>query len=343
MRKNLFLIVFVLIASIVSAQEYIAENPEIVTVFPCGTNEGQLGYNDIDEFCGPRAFCFNSNKELVINDYVNERICIFNQDFVFLKSIKLDNYMVGNRIEVNSDNFISYYGYTGIQKFNKEGYTVFKIDLRHSKLFHDIRSDGLYTVGDVVFGYKDDGELFGFDNLSSSSITNNKRDPLTAQQIINKLEKYSNNLRIEKGVFDNRQLLSKSVSEVPERSEYSNEYIIYKDGQLLSRDFETIQKVRTVTKELYSVSINNDLLDLYNKHKDIKNKIFYGEDKSENQYFRMREYIFVLNSRGLPIKSIKCVDRDNITSGYVLSDEGDIYYLNSTEDGHYLYRFKRDW
>ena len=354
--KRLAFCLLILFVMDLSAQDFAIKEPQLVTIFPAGDSESSFGYrytrSGSGDSGGPTAFCFDSDGNLVVSDTVNKRISIFDQNWQPLKTIELDYSFGAYRMEIDTKgNFIGYYGKSGIKKIDAEGNTHLFLYVAGEEIADNIRSDGFYVIDNLVVAYnKYNGGLIGFKNLTPDYKENNKKPILNTQQVIRELEQSSySSVQIEKKESSVPMQRSQSTSSVPRRVTSGDEYVILKDGELLSRDFNTIQQSGSTqsqvlkSTQLEAMSEDNGLISLFTKYKDIHDKIYYGKDNDGNEYWKFRAYMFVLDLSGVPIKAIELQRGLGRTTGFVLSGAGDIYYMHTTENGHYLYRYKRDW
>ena len=353
-RLTLFIILLLIIINI-SAQDFTEKEPELVTIFPVGDSEESLGYRKLRSGSGnggPTAIGFDQNENLIVNDSINQRISIFDKNWQPVRIINLTKASESTKLEIDIEgNIIGYYGNTGIETFDASGKAIFFLYLGGEKISDDIRNDGLYIIDNMIVAYnRNNGEIIGFNNLTPDYKENNKKPILNTQQVIRELERSSRSVEIEKKESAIPMQRLQSFSNVPARETSGVEYVILQDGEVLSRDFDTIQQNKPIQTQVFKstqsgvMSENDGLLSLFNKYKEHPVKFYHGKDNSGNEYWEFGKYLFVLDLNGIPFKAIKLqeggLDR---TTGFAMSEDGEIYYMHSTETGHYLYKYERDW
>ena len=355
MRKIVALILFIFLITTLNAQEFREIEPQLVTVFPFGNSESSLGYRNITDGKvdgWPTAFCFDLDENLIVSDWVNRRMSYFDENWQSIKIIDLTEDILPTRMKVDIEgNFICYYGREGIRKIDSEGNTLFFLYVAGEDIADDIRSDGFYVVDDMVLAYNiNNGTVIGFDNLTSDYKENNIKPTLNTEQVIRELERSHSSIQIEKKESLIPMQRSQSSSGVPRRVTSEDEYVILKDGEPLSRDFDTIyqrnnnqdQNIRL--NQLRAAPIDNDIMLLFDKYKDRRSKYYYGKDGDGNNYWELSRKIFVLDANGVPIDAFDLEGtRPRRTTRPVISDNGDIYYMSLDNRGHLLYKIERDW
>lgn len=353
MKKIVSLILFIFLITTLCAQEFREIEPQLVAVFPIGNSDSSLGYRNITDGKvdgWPTAFCFDLDGNLVVSDWVNKRMSYFVQNWQPIKTIDLTKDILPTRMEVdNKGNFICYYGSVGIAKINANGNIIFFLHVAGEDISSDIRSDGFYVVDDMVLAYnRNNGGIIGFKDLTPDYKENNKNPILNTQQVIRELERSYGSVQIEKkeSVLPSLRTLS---SGVPSRA-VKDDYVILQDGELLSRDFNTIQQSGSTqsqmlkSTQLESMSEDNDLILLFDKYKDRRSKYYYGKDSDGNNYWELSRKMFVLDANGVPIDAFDLEGtRPRRTTRPVISDNGDIYYMSLDKRGHLLYKIVRDW
>ncbi|MDC7125256.1 MAG: hypothetical protein PQJ46_06805 [Spirochaetales bacterium] len=342
----ILLVLFVVTNYMLWSQELPVRTGELVKTFPIGSGDGALGYDYKEISDGndvrPTGFCFDENGNLYICDNVNWRICIFDKDLNFIRAIEDSPIVEAVDMEVIDGDIIADFGISGIMKMDSDGNEIFTISTMGKAIESEISDDGFFIDGDMVFAYKDDGGLVGFKNPGVDNVKNFK-NILDTDSVVEEILKNHPNLKIEKGAVEQKR--SFSSSGVPQRTTSSdNGYHIYQNGEPLYRDYDRFKEIVGLDDGVLTraVSESNEYSVYFEKYKKYSMKINVP-NKEGNTFWevRSRRYI-VLNELGLPIAGFK-LNQLYRAPGAAMSPEGDVYYLNSDDTGHHLYKIERDW
>ncbi len=132
MEMKQIIILFISLIINLEAQDFAEKVSGLVTVFPIGETSSSLGYQvqPDSDFRWPTTICFDSDGNLVVSDFLNKRISIFDQNWEALRTVALDHYFSPSIMKIDSEgNYIGYLGQHGIIKFDKEGNTIFFLDV----------------------------------------------------------------------------------------------------------------------------------------------------------------------------------------------------------------------
>ena len=270
--KRFSILLIILVISTVSlwAQEFPERKSELVKVFPVGEKDGffSLASTSKDVY-GPAIFCFDSKGILIVIDSGNKRICIFDNNYNFIRSINNSPIVEPSRIEVDKDgNIIGYYSDKGIRKIDSNGNHVFYIYVTDKNIYENIRSDGFYVSDNLVFAYTRDNRGFiGFLNPGPDYKENN-RNVLNTQEVMREIERNHPNLNIERRIDQPPALLQRSDSRrptVPTRQ--TEEYVVTENGVKLSRDFDSLVKPDSPAGIVQNrMVVDNDLIALFEEY-----------------------------------------------------------------------------
>jgi hypothetical protein len=353
-RRKILLIVMMILTICLWAQDFPDSEPVLVKIFPVGTGTGELGFfkemtpDGVWIGSGPSApstLCFNEDRLLYICDTINKRICIFDGNYNYIRSIDPSPIIEPGLLEIDDEgNLIGSFGRYGIQKMdNNSGKELIQIFLYGEKILDEVSSDGLFIIDNLVLAYKrDNGGLIGFKNPGTDYKENN-RNILNTQEVMREIERNHPTIRVETGIGPSiQQKNSSSRQIVPSRQK--EEYAIYENGVQLSRNFDSFMALKSQdgTVQIKSFAGESQYSALLEKYINTRTKVLLGTDNDNNTYWLFRVGIFVFNPSNVPIAAFR-MEREIRTTKPVVSPSGDVYYMYSDETGHYLYKYERDW
>ena len=136
MFKNLILIlIFILTALIIYPQDIPNYDMNEIHVFNKGSDNEEIGVNlKAPTMRGPSAFAFDAKGNLYISDMLNDRLQMFDQQFIYSKTFKDSFSKYARQLLIDdNENFLTYYNGEAIAIDDSKGEKKSYLSITESK------------------------------------------------------------------------------------------------------------------------------------------------------------------------------------------------------------------
>ena len=317
MQNKIFIIIILLLSLNAFSQIIDNINDELCIIIKNGTKENELLYDKNTRPMGPTAISIYKNK-FIIADSLNSRLVIYDQYFNFIKSIKNETYAENNiffpyNIKLDSKENIYLSQPSGFLKLKMNGEKNYYIE-RKQTILNEQKDYKFYIVDDIPYFY---GKKELYKITEEGNIEKNIKKKMEQLNIFSTLDQNKNALNY----LNNINGLTINNLFIPRDYKHFKEYI-------KSLKIEEKRNIKNVDLQKFYI---DELIGIDDK----ENYYWIGYDAK----LHLQSYIFVFSKEG----NLTTCFENSYSFKVALNDSGDLFFLKSTEEGHYIYKIPRQW
>lgn len=331
----LWIIILFFFNIVISSQEYIEYNMELVKTFPKGSDKGKLQINLKLPQGGPTTMNFDQEGNWYIIDFLDRRLLKFNNNLEQINEAKDIHAITAKEFVINSNNDVIGYNNKVFTVDNLSGEKKIKIDLNNSDLFDKVYDNPNFIYNDsMVFFYLKNGDLISIVDPNNDSKKN--------------IEKIMKKEETKKYLEDRKKSLLLSIFKLNKNDAdvKDNKFIVI-NGELQNRDYKDFYKFFKEIKQEKG-SKTKTLNPKLEKFTDdylakLREMRYIGKDKDGNFYWdSFASKILIFNNEGELIDAFKY----NYLKSFItpaVHPSGDIYFFAYDSNQSYLYKIARQW
>jgi len=319
MIKKIFILLLLHISLNIFSQQIDPIQAKLCTIINNGTNENELLYDKDARPMGHTAVrIYNDN--FIIADSLNSKIVVYNLNFQFLFAIKTGNdsaeyIFFPDDIKVDNENNFYLNNVDSFTKISKNGEKKYFLNRKNTilkkqnyKNFYIVNNKAYFYIEDKLYFISDEGE-----------IKENIKNKIRGLAIFSDLEQNQSAIDF-----------------------FNNNTILLENNIFLPMNYDQFVKFKN---NLKSTGKRSSEIEEITPLKYYLNKLI-GIDKDNNYYWsgykrgqEMNRFIYIFSKEGNLITYFK----NEYSFQIALRENGDIYFLKSTEEGHFIYKITRSW